>query len=522
MGEGILRFYRTKIKAEYRIAFIATFFIALFIHLYKFTNTLPNHDSIYNYYSDQNVLGSGRWAVSLACGISSYWDLPWIIGLFSCVFISLTAIVIVMLFQIDNPILIGLTGALLAASPATTETFFFLYTADGYMIAMCLAALAVYLSRIEETRKARLFLSGLCICISCGIYQAYVSFALLLAICYLIDSLLQNKHSKQDCLRWILRQAMIYIASLAAYYAIWKVCMYFSGTVANNYQGISEVGKLSVGLLANGLLRSIKTVILYFLQYDILSHGFNLYSVLSVLFLLVFAVGLLISSFKSGIWGRKWAVILLAICLVAIIPFSCIWFFTSASVEYRPMMLQSLTVLFVLTALLYERWAISAAKNAVCLFLILTVFSNALMANVCYFYMHYCYERTYAEGVEMMSEIHDLQDVYEFDKIAVVGTRIYDVQFVNFDTETGMRTNTGEIHILSVYLEKTLLFDSDRTTKYLYATFGLDLEVVDDMQMNELLANKEVQDMGCWPAGNSIGVVDDILVIKLSGENEAE
>lgn len=522
MGEGMLQFYQTKLRKEYKIAFISTFFIALLIHLYKFTNTLPNHDSVYNYYSDQNVLGSGRWALSWACGISSYWDLPWINGLLSCVFIALTIVVIVALFKLKNPILIGLIGALFAASPATTETFFFLFTADGYMIAMFLAALAVYFSRIEETRKPRLLLSGVCICISCGIYQAYVSFALLLAVCYFIDALLQNNHSKQECFKWILRQAIIYIASLAAYYVIWKLCMHFSGTVANDYQGISEVGKISAGLLVRGLLNSIKTTILYFLQWDVLAHGFTLYSILSILFLIVMAVGLLISCFKSSVWKRKWAVALLALCLIAIMPFACIWHFTSDHVGYRAMMLQSLTLLFVLTAVLYERWAKPMAKNAVCLFLILIVFNNSLMANISYFYMNLCYERTYAEGVEMMAEIHDLQDEYEFDKIAVVGTRIYEVQHDNIDLETGKIQITGKIHMLSGLLEKTLLYDSDHTTKYLQATFGLELEALNRTQRNELLDTDEVQNMGCWPSGNSITVIDDTLVIKLSDRKEGE
>lgn len=516
MGEGILLFFQSKLRKEYKIALISTFFIALLIHLYKFTNTLPNHDSIYNYYSEQNVIGSGRWALSWACGISSYWDLPWIIGLLSCLFIALTVVVIVMLFKLKNPILIGLIGALLAASPAITETFFFLYTADGYMIAMLLAALAVYLSRIEETRKSRFLLSGVCICVSCGIYQAYISFALLLAVCNFIYILLQNNHSKRDCYKWVLRQVILYITSLATYYAIWKLSMHFSGTVANNYQGISEVGKISAELLVSGLVNSIKTTVLYFLQWDVSAHGFTPYNILNILFLIAMFVGLLISCLKSRVWKRTWAFVLLVLCLVVIIPFACIWCFTSDSVGYRAMMLQSLTLLFVLTAVLYEQWAKTIAKNAVCLLLILIVFNNALMANISYFYMNLCYERTYAEGAEMMAEIHDLQDEYVFDKIAVIGNRIYEVQYNSIDSET------GKIHVLSGLLEKTLLFDSDRTTRFLQATFGLELEVLNPTQRNKLFDTDEVQNMGCWPSDDSITVIDDILVIKLSDTKEGE
>ena len=522
MGAEILRFYQTKLKREYKIAFFSTFFIAILIHIYKFVNTLPNHDSIYNYYSDQNVLGSGRWALSLACGVSSYFDLPWVIGVLSCLFIALTVVVIVALFKLKNPILIGLIGALLAASPATTETFFFLFTADGYMIAMLLATLAVYFSRIEENRLSGFVLSGVCICVSCGIYQAYVSFALLLAICYFVDELLQNNYSKQSYFKWILRQIVIYVVSLAVYFVIWKLCMRLTGTVANDYQGISEVGTISLGLLVRGLLNSIKTTILYFLQWNVLEHGFTLYSILNLVFLGIMVAGIFISCRKSNIFKRKWMVVLLALCLAAIMPFAGIWHFVSDDVGYRAMMLQSLTLLFVLTAVLYERWAKPVLSNIVGTFLIIIVVNNALMANISYFYLNLCYERSYAEGIEMMIEIHDLQNEYDFNKIAVVGNRIYEVQYEDLDSETGKARASGKIHILSGGLEKTLLYDSDRTTKFLQATFGLDLEVVGWMQRNKLLDSAEVQAMGCWPERDSIAVIDDILVIKLSERKEGD
>ena len=305
MGKEIVEFYNSKVKKEYKVAFISSFIISMMIHLYKFTNTLPNHDSVYNYYSDQNVLGSGRWALSWACGISSYYDLPWINGLMSCLFLALTVVVIVALLKIKNPVLIALTGGLLAASPATTETLFFLFTADGYMIAMFLSALAVYLSRIDENRTLCNVGAAVCICISCGIYQAYVSFALILAVCYFINVLLQNSYEKKECLKWVLRQAIIYITALASYYVIWKLCMHFSGTVTNDYQGISEVGKISVGLLVNGLISSIKTTILYFLQWDVLERGFTLYSILSIIFVITFAIGIVVAFIKSKLIGNR-------------------------------------------------------------------------------------------------------------------------------------------------------------------------------------------------------------------------
>ncbi len=182
MGTSLLYFYKNKVKPQWKFAFGSTFLVALLIHFYKFSNTLLNHDSLFNFYSDQNMVGSGRWFLSVTCRVSSYFDLPWVIGLLSVIYIALTVVVIIELFQVKNPIVILLIGGLTSAFPGITETFYFEFTADGYMLAMLLAALAVYHSNFEHTGWKTTLLSIVFICLSCGIYQAYVSFALLLTL----------------------------------------------------------------------------------------------------------------------------------------------------------------------------------------------------------------------------------------------------------------------------------------------------------------------------------------------------
>ena len=515
MGLNLLSFIKNKVSKEQKIAFISTFLIALLVHIYKFTNTLPNHDSLVNYYDSQNILGSGRWALSIACGFTSYFDLPWVIGAVSCLFIALTVVVMVTLFKVKNPVIIVLFGGLLTTSLATTETFFFLFTADGYMIAMFLAAVAVYLSRIDEHRVWRWVISGICICISCGIYQAYVSFALILAICYFMYELLQDNHKKKDCYIWIGRQACIFACSLAAYFIIWKLCMHISGITANSYQGIAEVGKISFSLIPNGIVSAIESFAMYFLQWNVVAHGWTLYSVLNITFLLVFLIGLIIAIKESKIFARRWAFFLVLICCIAIVPFACIWHFVSGFVDYRAMMLQSLTILFAFTALLFEHWAKKYLKSIVGLFLLVIILNNALMANISYFYMNLSYEQTYADGLKMVMEIHDMQNQYEFEKIAVIGDRFVEVQLDMFD-ENGKVSPAGKIHLLSRLIENNMLYDQKRTVSFLRNTYGLELASVSEEEQELLAQTEMVTNMPCWPANGSMCVMDGTLVIKLA------
>ena len=182
MGNTLVAYWKNRITAAQKTAFLSAMITGLLVHAYKFLNTLPNHDAILNEYASQDLTASGRWFLSIACGFSSYFDLQWLNGLLAVFFIALTMAVIADLFQMENPIVILLSAGLLSSFPAVTETFFFGYTADGYMLAMLLSAVSVHALRFGRNRPRDFLLSGVCLCLSCGIYQAYVSFAILLAI----------------------------------------------------------------------------------------------------------------------------------------------------------------------------------------------------------------------------------------------------------------------------------------------------------------------------------------------------
>lgn len=519
MEKNLLLILKNKINENCRLALYSTFIFGMLTHFYKFSNTLLNHDSLYNFYIDQDMTGSGRWFLSIACGISSYFDLPWINGILSIIYVSLTMLIITKLFRMKNKFVIILSSGIFATFPSLTETLFFGFTADGYMLAMLLATLGVYFSRIDEKRINRYVLSGMCICLACAIYQSYVSFALILAITYFMNELLQDQYSSSEYLSWVKRQIIIFSISLIVYFIIWKTIMYLQGISANNYQGINELGKVNISILFTGLIKSIKDILLFFIQWNILEHGITLYSVLSIIFIIVTIVGIIVSVFKSGIFQKKLNFILFILCLIAFVPFTCIWNFVSYSVLYRPMMLYSLALLYVFVILIYDKWINISLSNLVALFLVAVVFNNSIMANISYYYMHLCNQKTFAESIEMISLIHEIEDSNEFDNIAIVGDLIEEVGLFNQNLNI---TNSfkGQIHLLSSGLEKSLMYDAQHIYLYLKNVHYLDYELIDDLELQILNNNEEVQKMKSWPSKDSMKVIGGTLVIKLSDIEE--
>ena len=67
---------------------------------------IPNHDGLSSMYFDQNMITSGRWFLSVACGFSSYFTIPWIIGLIGLLWLALTAVALTEFLVLADPLVI--------------------------------------------------------------------------------------------------------------------------------------------------------------------------------------------------------------------------------------------------------------------------------------------------------------------------------------------------------------------------------------------------------------------------------
>lgn len=530
MGEWIIDFYKNKIKREHKIAFFVTFILALVIHLYMFTNNIPSEETVYNYYHTQNMTTSGRWALSFFCSFSSYFNLPWICGLISATFISFTVVVLTEIFKIKKPLVVGLMAGLLVTSTAVTDTFQYIYTADGYMIAMLLATLAVYLTRIDEKRTIRYILSCILLCLACGIYQTFIPFALVLVLFEAIEILIENNHKKKECLQWLGKQLILYVAAVALYYVIWRVCLYFCHIQAHDYLGISQVGTLTLDMILQGL-EQIPLIIKRFFFATPSSIYFAPFSILNMIFILASIMVLIYVFFKKKIYKNVWKLILFILCLLLIAPCSCFWVFTTTELgawNYYPRMLGSLALIFIFILVLYEKHCGNLQKNALFILVLAIIFNNTVMINILYTRMEKTYERSYADGLEMTIRIHDVVDNFkkanpsvEVSEIVFVGTKSTEVMYSFYDEYHNEMTMYANSYPYLYNMKDTVLFDGVHA--YLFIAHYFDINYTqswDQDYRNSYLDKKEVKSMGVWPAKDSVSIVDNVIVVKLSNEKE--
>ncbi len=546
MGNGLITFYKNKINKSRKIIFISTFIIGLLVHIYKFTNNLLNHDSVFCFYSDQDMLASGRWFLSFACSFSSYFDLPWVTGLFSIILISLTAVVVADIFKIEDPVMLVLAGGLLVSFPAITQTFYFQYTADGYMLAMLFAALAVRCSLIGNKKLWRVVLSILLICLSCGIYQAYISFALILSACHFIQEALKGGRTNSEIGLWIGKQSVIYGLGMSVYYIVWQILMKIRGIVPANYQGIDTIGQHSLQTLTGKLKYSIKLFVSVFTEWNVSEYGLTRYSLLNLIFLFLFFAILIYAAVKSRLHKRKLQ-FFLSLAALASIPFmTFILLFVSPDLGYGMRMEQSVCILFVFAGALFCRWSKPKASNVMAIILFFIMLNNSLSANLFYLYMEKANKSCYAMANELTTRIHLLDDG-KVRNIAIIGRLSWADYSEDFKKAPGGLRELGglkEIGRNFLFCEKNVAAYLDilnfqlvyyiehpeaempEISAQIYpmvpSTWRMEFPLCDPNTEEMIAASPEFEQMGCWPSSDSVEIIGETVVIKFSPLDSAD
>lgn len=506
MGDKLINYYQQHVKKTWKLAFAAAFLCCILVHIYKFTNTLPNFDAVTNVYFDQDMTISGRWLLQYACGISSYFDLPWLIGLLCAVYLGLITVVIVELYEIQNPIVILLVAGILACSPSTTEILFFEYTADGYLLGLLFSALSALYSCKSEKIQHSAF-SGILLCASCAIYQSNISFGAILCVCFFLNKLFNDEMDGVNAVRWIVKHILIYGVFLAIYYAIWKVMLLVKNVEATTYHGISSVAQFSLTTMIRGLKNSLIYLRNFFLDWTLLDRSITLYTILNALFLVLFAVILAITAIKSRVIFKPVSCALMIIALLVIVPILSIWCLFSAQVDYSPRMYHSVCVLYVFAILLFDKWANTKFSTPFALLILVVIFNFAVMANISYQYLDDSYEKSYYLGSRMMERIETYEED-TFETIAFVGDREEIVRLSG--TEPSDR-----IHLLTHQLFRDIMYYHSRIYPFMESVFDLDIPSATKEDRNYLEAHPYIQGMEAWPSENSIQVIDGILVVKV-------
>ena len=499
---------RAKIKSTWKIAFFSAFLLGILIHLPVMLSDIPNHDGLSSMYFDQNMITSGRWFLSIACGFSSYFTIPWIIGLIGLFWLGLAAAALTEVLELTDPPVITAVSGLLVSFPALASTFAYVFTLDGYMLALFLAILAVLFTKKYEKG----WLAGaVCLAFSMGTYQAYLPFAILLCVYVILLFFMETKGFRDKAV-YVLRYLGMGAAGAVLYYVILQILLKLQGKVLDTYQGINSMEHGS----GQGLFATVKGMYLDFLAFTV--HGNvlvnNIFSLAACAVLVLLTAYLLIRGMLQRKWWKNPLFFVIIILLAAGLPLlTNVILVISPNLTYHLLMRYQWVLYLILMLAFVSRGATKEGKAdtgiqwAALLAAVVLIFNYGVSDNIGYSNLEKKYEKTYAYCVRLLDRIEQTDGYYQGIPIALVGVIGYD-EFPTTDI-TGKVTD-GMIGLSGDYL----IYKGADYQSFMQNYLGATLNFLDPDTVGEIYMTQEYIDMDTFPGANSTKVVEGILYVK--------
>lgn len=505
-----------KIRREWRLAFLTCFLLGLLIHMPVLLSDIPNHDGLDSMYFDQNMIASGRWFLTVACGFSSYYTLPWLIGILGLLFLGAAAAALCELLEVRKPWAVVLSSGLLASFPALASTFAYVYTLDGYMLALLLAVLAVLF-----VKKSRLgFLPGAaCLAFSMGIYQGYLSFAMILSVFAILMLFAEApKDGKQRGLlrkkvAWALRYLYMGVLGATLYFAILQVLLRIQGKELDQYQGIDGLngGAAAGRSLLSSMADMYRDFAAFTLKGNVLFQ--NIFSLTALVLLALAAAGAaFLWIWKRKCWKNPVYFVIIGVA-AAILPLvTNVILLISPDVNYH-LLMRYQWVLYAIGAVAlvsgcgfrtkegaWLEWAalLSAGVLVLC---------YAVTDNIAYSNLQKRYEKTYAYCLRLLDRIEQTEGYYQGIPIAMIGV-VGDEQFPMTDITLPVTSNmigmNGDV----------LLYRGDNYRIFMRHYLGATLNILPAEAMTDMYDAQEYIAMDSFPGPDSIRIIDGIMYVK--------
>lgn len=504
---------KAKIRPYWVTAFVSCMVIGLLTYGYLMSNHFLTHDSMWNLYSDQNMITSGRQFLQFACGISSYYDLPWFNGLLAIFYLAITSVLVVEGLGIRSHINAALSAGIIVTFPSVISTFGYTYTVDGYMLAGLLAAAAFL---ITDRKKWGCFAGAVLLGIGLGIYQAFLSFAIILCILRLLLDILE-----QINIREILMKACRFMAMGAGAYLFYLVTLNLmlamQGVQLSEYQGVNKVQGVSLNTLPDGLYAAFMNFMNFARWANVLTTtdpmkwAFVILILLSICFYVYF--------FITGKCYRSPFRIFMVMALVLAIPFGA----TAVSIIspdtfYHLLLRGSWCLFFVFALALSERFRLTEKKTAnrvkqvltlaVCLFSVILVFEFSKMANIVGYNQNERYEKSYSLCLRLLDRLEQTPGYEAGMPVAILGGVP-----ANPSTDITKEDLVGYFGVNGDYV----LGSTQHYAAFMSHYMNITLNTIDYEEELNLVETEEFKACPKFPDKDCIIQINGVWVIKING-----
>lgn len=489
-----------------KTAFLSTFIIGLLTHMVALTGDFPNHDGLASMYFDQNMITSGRWFLGTACGISSFYSLPWLIGILSIFYISVASIVLNKLLDVTDEIMIVIISGLLISFPSLASNFAYVFTMDGYMIGLFLAILSVFL--VGKNKLGFVF-GGIALAFSMGTYQAYLPIAMLLCV-YKVIVVFASEIETKGKIKKSLEYLYMGVIGVALYYLVLQVMLKIQGKVLDTYQGINGMASAeNIGLLTT-VKRMYSDFVSFVIKGNVLyNNGFSLVAL--IVLAIAFVASIVLLGVKKNWFKSVWFYVIGVITVIVVPLLTNIILVISTGVTYHLLMRYQYVFFLIISVSVIDKalkendsrkWLAWASVVSA----VIVIFCFVITDNIGYSNLQKKYEKTYAYCLRLADRIEQTEGYYQ-------GIPIYMIGVVGEDNfpKTDITENVTD-HMIGLNGDWLLYTYGNYELFYKYY-MGITFNFISPDEGNYYDAPEYIA-LDSFPGPDATKVVDGVLYVK--------
>lgn len=512
-------------KQLFRFCIFVTFVIGMVTHAYMYFQDSFSHDSLGEFYAlsggNTTKIAAGRFMVPVyRMLVRGNLTLPWLIGVISLFFVAASVFLTVKMLKTESKPLITLSAGIFVtnvAVVATTATY--MHDLDSNMLALFLAVAGVFIWR--EYKYGYLFAIP-CIVFCLGLYQAYISVAIVLALICLIRDFLNGEKLRRVFSRGI-KSVIAFIAGGAVYFVCYKLAFMIEGIEERTgaYNSVGQVfSKSLTGFIESVFSTTFSRVYMLFYPKSVMPA-----KLMTILVLLMFAVTAIVVLIR--IFNRKIGIAekILSLVLITLLPVGmCATSILSGIVFHDVMSFaDSLIFLFVLLmvwdtgdnasqgVLKEKTLAFRKLTKSFCVIMVaLIIASNVITANELYLKKDLEQEAALSYFTRVLDKIDEVEG-YDREKtpIMFVGNPENFAEYMKgFDVSHDI---TGATYNNAVGFLTQTPFENYFEYKLHYR-----ITVVDHGTFVKYREIGAVKQMPSFPDEGCMQMIDGILVVKLN------
>lgn len=502
--------------------FLVTVITSMIVHFQLYAIMITGPDTLLNsMYHQADVweimlLRFGLYFVQLIKGnIVS----PILVTLISSILLGITVVLVINVLEIKNKYFKYITGIIIAVAPNISATLTFFYCSDAYILGMLLSTLAVLIIRKHKNTKLTLPISGLLLALAMGMYQTYISVTMVLCIATLIIDIL-NKVEKKQILKNIVKYIIMVIIGMILFYALSHIALLIRKLPASGYSGANEIGLSTLRKLPELLPQSYRSFISYYFNDEMIPNTIWHTNIMYIIVFGIMAVAIFHTIIKNKIYKKKInTIFLLALIAIAPVCFGIIEIIVP-NVNIHILMACSMIYIIPIFLRILELQPKSNLSNILRYIMIIAsgviIWNYTWQDNASYIAMKVMQNQAIQTSERIIQKIENLDEYNPEMKVVFLGG-LSNNKYVN-------KTNTT-LEAKKIY-ERTWGFISGMPTmwwgnmeswkKVVYEYIGVNINLATDQERDKICETEEYKSMKNYPEKDSIKIINDIVVVKLS------